>query len=73
MASLWRREALTVSGKLLIVRLADCSDYHDVIAIDPNHEIYNGKDYIPTMYYELMHDKDAHPFVFELLGEIVRM
>ena len=51
------------------VREAGFSDYQEVMRIDDN--IYNGRDYLGTMYYVLMQDTNSNCFVILLNGRIV--
>ena len=53
----------------LNVRLATASDYKAVL--DINRNIYEGFDYLPSLYFYFLHHPDVLLFVAELNGKIV--
>ena len=51
------------------VRAARFEDYQAVM--DISHDIYNGRDYLPKMYYVFLQDKNSNCFVILLNSRIV--
>ena len=51
------------------VRGAQFEDYQAVM--DISQDIYNGRDYLPKMYYVFLQDKNSNCFVILLNGRIV--
>ena len=57
--------------KELRVRRARLDDYEAVMAL--NRNVFEGLDYLPSMYSMFLHDKSVHNFVVELDGKVVRI
>ena len=57
-----------LSGKVH-VRPATAKDYEDVMNID--RDVYEGFDYLPTLYYPFLHHPDFQLYVVEVGGKIV--
>ena len=53
----------------LNVRLATASDYKAVL--DINRNVYDGFDYLPSLYFYFLHHPEVLLFVAELNGKIV--
>ena len=53
----------------LQIRPAKLEDFKDVLAINP--WVYEGMDYMPGQYTELMHDPKAHCYIASLDGKMV--
>ena len=52
-------------------RDATADDYEAVVAMDPEHEIYNGNDYMPALYFRFLDDPDRTIRVCLVDGKIV--
>ena len=63
------KQRITMATRDIEVREAGFSDYQEVMNIADN--IYNGRDYLGTMYHILMRDKNSNCFVIRLKGRIV--
>ena len=64
-------ERVTIrDDKELIIKKARLEDYENVLSIGV---MYNGLDYLPSLYKPLLKSGDAHMFVGNMDGETVRM
>ena len=69
----WRRSVAVDADQTLVVRLSTHTDYRDVVAIDKHHKIYEGHDYIPELYHQILHEEHTFCFVGVLNGTIVSL
>ena len=58
-------------GKQIRVRPADPNDYESVLAIGPDFKAAVHP--VTIMYHSYLSDPQAHPFVTEIDGEVVRL
>ena len=50
-------------------RLAEPQDYQAVLDINDN--VYNGMDYIPATYHDILNGRDTAMYLAEIKGEVV--
>ena len=60
---------MSKSSPKIVVRRARWDDYEDVMNIDRN--VYNGLDYLPTMYHKMVQDPTVDCFLLEMDGKVV--
>ena len=53
----------------ILVRLATFADYEAVL--DINRNVYDGFDYLPVMYHEILHNPHNVAMVAEMKGKVV--
>lgn len=52
-------------------RRATAADYQAILDLDPNHDIYEGEDYLPSQLEQFIHDPDRALSVCVLNGRVV--
>ena len=70
-----RNKAITkyISANKIQIRSATSMDYPAVLALDPDHQIYAGNDYLPSEYFSYLCDPSKHIRVCEEKGKIVSL
>ena len=59
----------TMAAKEVQIRIANGQDLNSVL--DINQDVYEGFDYLPSVYFELVHDKNVLMFIGEVNHQVV--